>query len=180
MKILKLLNKNYLTIFIISIFFLINPLNAEDEPIDIWELEKIIGPDENQLIIEEDDLTSDSIIKIENNLNIKIKTLKKESLGAENIKLAGLYDPVENGLIYINKLRGVTFQWKESSGYSMGTVYGLIAQEVEEILPDLVAESGTKLDDDTKSKTINYNGVIPILIEAVKELSDKVTVLENA
>ena len=98
MKILKLLNKNYLTIFIISIFFLINPLNAEDEPIDIWELEKIIGPDENQLIIEEDDLTSDSIIKIENNLNTKIKTLKKESLGAENIKLAGLYDPVENGL----------------------------------------------------------------------------------
>ena len=98
MKILKLLNKNYLTIFIISIFFLINPLNAEDEPIDIWELEKKIEPDENQLITEEDNLTSDSIIKIENNLNTKIKTLKKESLGAENIKLAGLYDPVENGL----------------------------------------------------------------------------------
>ena len=37
MKISKLLNKNYLTIIIISIFFLINPLNAEDEPIDIWE-----------------------------------------------------------------------------------------------------------------------------------------------
>ena len=98
MKILKLLNKNYLTIFIISIFFLINPLNAEDEPIDIWELEKKVGSDENQLIQEEDNLTSDSIIKIENNLNTKIKTLKKESLGAENIKLAGLYDPVENGL----------------------------------------------------------------------------------
>ena len=98
MKISRLLNKNYLTIFIISIFFLINPLNAEDEPIDIWELEKKIEPDENQLITEEDNLTSDSIIKIENNLNTKIKTLKKESLGAENIKLAGLYDPVENGL----------------------------------------------------------------------------------
>ena len=98
MKISKLLNKNYLTIFIISIFFLINPLNAEDEPIDIWELEKKVRPDENQLIQEEDNLTSDSIIKIENNLNTKVKILKKESLGAENIKLAGLYDPVENGL----------------------------------------------------------------------------------
>jgi len=40
MKISKLLNKNYLSIFIISIFFLINPLNAEEEPIDIWEIEK--------------------------------------------------------------------------------------------------------------------------------------------
>ena len=98
MKISKLLNKNYLSIFIISIFFLINPLNAEDEPIDIWELEKKIEPDENQLIQEEDNLTSDSIIKIENNLNAKVKIFKKESLGAENIKLAGLYDPVENGL----------------------------------------------------------------------------------
>ena len=98
MKISKLLNKNYLSIFIISIFFLINPLNAEDEPIDIWELEKKVGLDENQLIQEEDNSTSNSIIQIENNQNTKIKILKKESLDAENIKLAGLYDPEENGL----------------------------------------------------------------------------------
>ena len=97
MKILKLLNKNYLTIFVISIFFLINPLNAEDEPIDIWELEKKIEPDENQLIQEEDNSTSNSIIQIENNQNTKIKILKK-NLNEENIKLAGLYDPEENGL----------------------------------------------------------------------------------
>ena len=58
MKISKLLNKNYLSIFIISIFFLINPLNAEDEPIDIWELEKKVGLDENQLIQEKDNSTS--------------------------------------------------------------------------------------------------------------------------
>ena len=80
MKILKLLNKNYLTIFIISIFFLINPLNAEDEPIDIWELETKAEPDENQLILEEDNSTSNSIIQIETDLNTKINTLKKESL----------------------------------------------------------------------------------------------------
>ena len=97
MKILKLLNKNYLTIFIISILFLTNPLNAEDEPIDIWETDQI-EQDENQLIPDEDNSTSNSIIQIENSQNTKIKILKKESLGAENIKLAGLYDPEENGL----------------------------------------------------------------------------------
>ena len=98
MKISKLLNKNYLTIFIISIFFLINPLNAEDEPIDIWELEKKVGLDENQLIQEEDNSTSNSIIQIETNQSAKIKIFKNESLNAESIKLAGLYDPEENGL----------------------------------------------------------------------------------
>ena len=98
MKILKLLNKNYLSIFIISIFFLINPLNAEDELIDIWKIEKKVGSDESQLIIEEDNSISNSIIQIETDLNTKINTLKKESLDAESIKLAGLYDPEENGL----------------------------------------------------------------------------------
>ena len=98
MKILKLLNKNYLLIFIILIFFLINPLNAENEPIDIWELEEKVEPNESQLIIEEDNSISNSIIQIETDLNTKINTLKKESLDAESIKLAGLYDPEENGL----------------------------------------------------------------------------------
>ncbi len=98
MKISKLLNKNYLSIFIISIFFLINSLNAEEEPIDIWNLKKKVKPDESQIILEEDNSTSNSIIQIENNQNTKIKILKKESLDAENIKLAGLYDPEENGL----------------------------------------------------------------------------------
>ena len=96
MKILKLLNKNYLSIIIsiiISIIFFINPLNAEDEPIDIWKIEKKVESDESRKILEEDNLTSNSIIQIETDQNTKIKILKKES-----IKLAGLYDPEENGL----------------------------------------------------------------------------------
>ena len=96
MKILKLLNKNYLTIFVISIFFLTNPLNAEDEPIDIWETDQI-EQDENQLIPDEDNSTSNSIIQIENTQSTKIKILNK-NLNEEKIKLAGLYDPEENGL----------------------------------------------------------------------------------
>ena len=79
MKILKLLNNNYLLIFIILIFFLINPLNAENEPIDIWELEEKVEPNESQLIIEEDNSISNSIIQIETDLNTKINTLKIKS-----------------------------------------------------------------------------------------------------
>ena len=62
--------------FKILIFFLINPLNAENEPIDIWELEEKVEPNESQLIIEEDNSISNSIIQIETDLNTKINTLK--------------------------------------------------------------------------------------------------------
>ena len=93
MKILKLSSKNYFSIIIISIIFFINPLNAEDKPIDIWKIEKKVEPDESRKIIEEDNLTSNSIIQIETDQNTKIKILKKETT-----ELVGLYDPEENGL----------------------------------------------------------------------------------
>ena len=48
----------------------------------------------------------------------------------------------------------------------------MIAQELEEILPQLVS-------DTENGKSVNYNGLIGVLIEMVKELSDRVDQLEN-
>lgn len=79
----------------------------------------------------------------------------------ENVKT------VENALLTVNQLRGVSFDWKINNKPS----YGVIAQELENILPELVS--------DTNPKTVNYNGIIGILIEAVKELSSKVDELES-
>jgi hypothetical protein len=73
-----------------------------------------------------------------------------------------------NGAIdTINKLRGVSFNWKLTGKKS----YGVIAQEIEKILPDVV----NTVDD---RKSVNYGSIIGILIEAVKELSAKVDALE--
>lgn len=47
----------------------------------------------------------------------------------------------------------------------------MIAQELEEVLPELVS--------DTDPKTVNYNGIIGVLIEAVKELSAEVETLKK-
>jgi hypothetical protein len=69
---------------------------------------------------------------------------------------------VENALETINSLRGVSFDWKETGKSS----YGVIAQEIEEFLPELVKQS--------EIKSVNYNGIIGILIEAVKELSQEI------
>jgi hypothetical protein len=71
--------------------------------------------------------------------------------------------PVENALALINNLNGYTFDWKDRNRSSVGVT----AQDVEKILPQLV----TEIND---HKTVNYNGLIGVLIEAVKELSKKI------
>lgn len=80
----------------------------------------------------------------------------------ENIEV--IVDP----LAKVGLLRGVTFDWKDAPGRSAG----LIAQELLEVMPDLVTESPDKL-------TVNYNGVIGLLVEAVKELTARVEELES-
>ncbi len=74
---------------------------------------------------------------------------------------------VENGLETIKSLRGVTFDWKSNQKPSIG----VIAQELEKVFPQLVTEGDPK--------TVNYNGLIGVLIEAVKELSAEVEELKK-
>ena len=89
------------------------------------------------------------------------KTLKK------NIK------KLESPLSTITSLEGKSFNWKDDRDSIKH--YGLIAQDVEKILPDII----WKNKEDKMS--VNYIELVPILIEAVKELSAEVEELkENA
>ena len=74
---------------------------------------------------------------------------------------------VGGALDKINELRGVSFNWKETGESS----YGVIAQELETVLPELVHGNDPK--------TVNYNGIIGVLIEAVKELKAEVDSLKE-
>jgi len=67
---------------------------------------------------------------------------------------------VTSALDTVDALRGVTFEWKEGSGKAIG----LIAQEVQEVLPEIVSA------DDNGYLSIRYNNVVGILVEAIKEL----------
>ena len=91
---------------------------------------------------------------------------------------------IPDGLAIVNQLQGRTFDWKEVADMPEGRQYGLIAQELEEVVPDLIHDRGgiREVPDNpgTFYKSIKMGGIIPILIEAVKELSAKVTALENA
>lgn len=80
----------------------------------------------------------------------------------------------KNAIDTLKELKGVSFEWKKD-GKKSG---GVIAQDVEKVLPELV---GTKkaLKGEKETLTVDYNGLVGVLIQAVKELSHKVEKLEK-
>jgi hypothetical protein len=74
---------------------------------------------------------------------------------------------IENSLDLIDSIRGVSFDWVNGSYSSMG----VIAQEIEEVLPQLV--------NDGEHKSVNYNGLIGVLIESIKELRKEIEELKS-
>ena len=83
---------------------------------------------------------------------------------------------IPNALDKVNALSGNTFTWKSGTEFVGGKEdLGVIAQEVEAL--GLVGLTTTR-DDGTKA--VRYDRLIPVLIQAVKELSAKVTALEGS
>ena len=81
---------------------------------------------------------------------------------------------IDTAMNKVELINGYEFVWNDNIGdYRSGTPdYGIIAQEIENVLPHAV-------DINSRGyKTVNYNSLIPLLIEAVKELSARVKELE--
>ena len=96
MRHLKLLNKNFFYLFLFSILFITN--SNSNEPIDIWDLEKIKKKDDVEL--ESNVKTFDTETISNNNLNESnlIYIEEEEKIESNELKLVGLYDPAENDL----------------------------------------------------------------------------------
>ena len=78
--------------------------------------------------------------------------------------------PLENSLEKVNKLRGVQY---DRIDINSKDEIGVIAQEIEEIYPEFVHEGEEGI------KSVDYSKMVSVLIEAVKELTEKVNRLEN-
>ena len=74
---------------------------------------------------------------------------------------------IEDPLAKIAQIRGVNFDWKENKKPSVG----VIAQEVEKVFPELVTSR--------EKKSVNYNGLIGLLIEVVKEQQTQINSLND-
>lgn len=73
---------------------------------------------------------------------------------------------IPDALSKVCSLKGITFDWNCS--HRSGRDAGVVAQDVEKVLPEIVC----KRDDG--SKAVHYEGLIPLLVEAVKELNSKI------
>jgi hypothetical protein len=76
---------------------------------------------------------------------------------------------ISNSTDLIKQINGVRFDWKDNDESSAG----VIAQEVEEIMPEIVHTN----DDGIKS--VNYNGIIGLLVEAIKEQQNQIEELKS-
>jgi hypothetical protein len=86
---------------------------------------------------------------------------------ASDIKLKENIQRIDNPIDKIIKIDGVRFDWKSDNKPSMG----VIAQNIEEVLPELV--------NGEESKTVNYNGIIGLLIECVKTQQEQIDELNR-
>jgi hypothetical protein len=91
---------------------------------------------------------------------------------------------IDSALSKVQNLRGVEYKWRQDEfpekQFVDGTQIGLIAQEVEEVMPELV------MTDDTGYKSVEYANLVAVLIEAIKEQQklidaqqEKITALQS-
>ncbi len=81
---------------------------------------------------------------------------------------------ISNALDTVRELEGVNYSWAEKRpGSEDAKQYGFIAQDVREVLPELVGESSDGF------LTVNYDGVIPVLVEALKSQQEQIEELRK-
>ena len=73
----------------------------------------------------------------------------------------------------IGRIGGYEFDWNENQHVYRGHDVGVIAQEIEEVIPEAVK------DRDGGYKGVQYDKIIPLLIEGIKELTKKTKKLEK-
>jgi len=104
-----------------------------------------------------------------------------ELTAASDFKLKRDIVAIESATETINRLNPVTYEFRSDEfpelKLSEGQRWGLIAPEVESVLPDLVSDNGsaTHIDgEEMNIKSVNYIDLIPILIKAIQEQDEEI------
>ena len=102
-----------------------------------------------------------------NGINVVGVVTATDFNSASDLSLKTNIQSISNPIDKILQINGVTFNWRESNKPSVG----IIAQEIEKVFPELV--------NGENPKTVNYNGLIGLLIEAVKEQQTEINNLKD-
>lgn len=92
-----------------------------------------------------------------------------------DIKLKDNVETIPNALEKLDAITGCTWDWKHNNKEGAG----VIAQDLEKVLPSAVSETKDLNSEDT-FKTVEYNQVVGLLVQAVKELKAEVEELKGA
>lgn len=130
-------------------------------------LDMVEGTTDYVDIIDRVRVTSGGDMICEGDITAFTTTAVSDERRKDNIKI------IDNALDKVAALKGVTFNWKHNGQSSAG----LIAQDVEKVLPDVVMEK--EIRDEGTYKTVDYDGVIGLLVESIKELKAEIEVLKN-
>jgi hypothetical protein len=119
------------------------------------------------------DLTSSGIVGV-TSITASTTITAADFNSTSDINYKTNIQPIGDPISKVLTINGVTFNWKQSGKTSAG----VIAQDVEVTLPELV--------ENNQGKTVNYNGLIGLLVEVVKqqnsqieELKTRIEVLES-
>jgi hypothetical protein len=92
-------------------------------------------------------------------------------------RLKDIIEPLSNGLEKVASIRAVKFSWKDDPNQT--TNVGVIAQDVEAVLPEIVSKTQRYgSDDQTEYLGVSYDLLAPLLIAALQEAKDKIETLE--
>ena len=82
-----------------------------------------------------------------------------------------------NGLEIVSKLKTYDFKWKEAGVRD----YGMMAHELQEVLPNYVSGEKDALNEDGTIKTqgVDYSKLVPILVKSIQELEARLKTIEN-
>ena len=128
-------------------FSLANETRIEDSFIVGFEKATVNGSPADYLNVSSTGVTMSGNLNVAGNVD-----------SASDLKLKENIEVIPNALEKIEALRGVEYTWKSNGQYSAG----IIAQEVQAVMPQLVTEGESHL-------SVQYNGLIGLLIEGMKE-----------
>ena len=100
-------------------------------------------------------------------------TFNNDVTAFSDVILKDNIDTIDNALDRVKGMRGVFFDRKDNKQQRQT---GVIAQEVEPFLPEVVRET----KDENKIKSVAYGNMVGVLIEAIKELNAKIEELQHA
>jgi len=82
-------------------------------------------------------------------------------------KLKTNVETLTSSLDKVKQLRGVSYKWIDEARFGSSSEIGLIAQEVQGVVPEVVKDGGDYL-------SVNYQNLVALLIEAIKEIATKI------